>query len=810
MLKTPSRAWNQSTIRESFLPNDVDLILNLPCSFTQKPPDVGFFKVNTDAAIDSMKKRVGIGTIVRDSFGVVVALSAQTISTGFNAQIAESIAVLRGVQSGLRLFLVTMIDANDVSKLCVALSLRDKEGPDEDLKIDGEKRMAHRLVGKVLANKLVNRDVFISVISMIWSLRKGVDIEDVFGEVVEVDEGKYGNCAGKFIRVRVIIKVDVPLQQILRVDVMRDRREYAKEADGEEDYNLLYDSWLKAASPVKGGQNKMNFARSREEEKKGLAGKLVVESVGRSGCLCLLWCDEFDIVGCALSKYDGETSWVLEIGSHTILPELLPMTRMSSNAAVSVSRRFYFKQCWVEKEGELILEVEKELNSLLAEEENYWRQRSCVLNRGHSLQNVNRMLIILIPKVKREERMTDFWPISLCNVIYKNVAKSLANRFRCVPSEVISDTQSAFIPGRLISDNAIIGFECIHALKRRNKGRKRELALKLDMAKAYDRVEWKFIFALEKDCNAIRQIVNCYSSASEQLDKFNKSALCVSSMILRQRVEHLVGILWVRLLSCHDRYLRLPSFAGRSKRQLFSNICNRVWDRVKGWKNKLFSSGGKEVLLKVVVQAIPTYSMPLFRFPKSLVDDLHRLSTRFWWDQIRIHRSTWRFLCRSKDLGGLGFRDLSLFNKALLAKQASCGASTSFLWRSFVWRSELLKTGSRWVFIYKDQWLCCPSSLRQIYMPVLSEEAHGSNTVRSGYHFGCLLNSIRSSYGLGLSKSWWKFLWRLKVPPKVKLFIWRACHEWIPAMINLAKRGMQVDTLCPLCCARDESMLHAL
>ena len=81
------------------------------------------------------------------------------------------------------------------------------------------------------------------------------------------------------------------------------------------------------------------------------------------------------------------------------------------------------------------------------------------LNEGDSLEVVNRTLVTLIPKKPQAKRMSEFRPISLCNVSYKIVAKTLANKFRMVLEEVISESQSAFVPGRLISDNAVIGFE---------------------------------------------------------------------------------------------------------------------------------------------------------------------------------------------------------------------------------------------------------------------------------------------------------------------------------------------------------------
>ncbi|KAK3188889.1 hypothetical protein Dsin_028450 [Dipteronia sinensis] len=141
-----------------------------------------------------------------------------------------------------------------------------------------------------------------------------------------------------------------------------------------------------------------------------------------------------------------------------------------------------------------------------------------VLNEGTDIGAANRTLVTLIPKVRRAEKMTDFRPISLCNVLYKIVAKALANRLREVLGDVISETQSAFIPGRLISDNAIVGFKCMHALKRLKKRIRGALALKLDMSKAYDRIEWDFLNGMMSKLGFsdfwIDRIMRCVCSVS--------------------------------------------------------------------------------------------------------------------------------------------------------------------------------------------------------------------------------------------------------------------------------------------------------
>ena len=85
--------------------------------------------------------------------------------------------------------------------------------------------------------------------------------------------------------------------------------------------------------------------------------------------------------------------------------------------------------------------------------------------------------------------------------------------------------------------------------------------------------------------------------------------------------------------SRHNKYLGLPSIIGRSKKQVFVEIKERVGLKLAGWKGKLLSSSGKEILIKVVAQAIPTYTMSCFLLPKSLCDELEKMMRNFWWGQ---------------------------------------------------------------------------------------------------------------------------------------------------------------------------------
>ncbi|XP_075633544.1 uncharacterized protein LOC142606010 [Castanea sativa] len=286
------------------------------------------------------------------------------------------------------------------------------------------------------------------------------------------------------------------------------------------------------------------------------------------------------------------------------------------------------------------------------------------LNSGNMVPNINHTNIVFIPKVKNLEKMFDFRPISLCNVIYKIIFKVLANRLKQVLPQIISLAQSAFVLGRLITDKVLVAHETLHTMHCKKKGKKGSLALKLDISKAYDHVEWHFLkeimhklgfpkrwidrvmscvttpsfsvlindkpHATQTEVEVVAEFLQTYAQASSQSINLEKLSIYFSSNTPNCQKEEIKQILGVKEVDRFESYLGLPTLVERSKYHSFSYLKDSVWKKLQGWKGMLLSRARKEILIKAVAQSIPTYTMGVFQLPMKLCDELDALCAKFW------------------------------------------------------------------------------------------------------------------------------------------------------------------------------------
>lgn len=361
-------------------------------------------------------------------------------------------------------------------------------------------------------------------------------------------------------------------------------------------------------------------------------------------------------------------------------------------------------------------------------------------------EGINHTTIVLIPKVKHPQHIKDFRSI----VIYKLCSKVLANRMKGFLDGIISEEQSAFVSHRLISDNVLVAYECTHYLKRK-KGNG-ACAIKLDMAKAYDRVEWNYLRGIllhlgfddmfventsvsfsvrvngymtevfkptrrirqgdpilpylfllyaeglsyllksvgpvhisrgirvsvhapwilhllfADDCivfkeasqigaNRLQEILDIYSRGSGQLVNRDKSAVFISANCTDAMKEEVHETLQIEKKALAEKYLGLPTAVGQSTKEAFEYMPGRLRGLVGGWSGRAASCAGREVLIKSVAQAVPTYPMSCFLIPKSTCKKMKTVMANYWWggaaDSRRTHWQRWEKVTDPKVHGGI-------------------------------------------------------------------------------------------------------------------------------------------------------------
>ncbi|XP_042944549.1 uncharacterized protein LOC122278427 [Carya illinoinensis] len=234
--------------------------------------------------------------------------------------------------------------------------------------------------------------------------------------------------------------------------------------------------------------------------------------------------------------------------------------------------------------------------------------------------------------------------------------------------------------GRAITDNIMVVYETLRSMSTRIQGKSTYMALKLNMSKAYDGVEWDFLSAIMCKmgfdsrwialvmnyiksisylivlngeaqasfkptrglsmifCKAstlewrrMLSILTVYEQASGQLLNKEKSAIYFNRNTPNEYRANITRIAGVTLTTSFEKYLGLPTMVGRTKVACFHGLIDRMWSKINNWKTNKLSAVGKKVLLKSVLQAIPTYTMGIFLLPKSITNRLEQILRKFWW-----------------------------------------------------------------------------------------------------------------------------------------------------------------------------------
>ncbi|KAL0277975.1 UNVERIFIED_CONTAM: Transposon TX1 uncharacterized protein [Sesamum radiatum] len=345
---------------------------------------------------------------------------------------------------------------------------------------------------------------------------------------------------------------------------------------------------------------------------------------------------------------------------------------------------------------------------------------------GRLLKQLNATLLTLIPKVRTPHSVAEFRPISCCNVIYKVITKILVSRIRESLDLLISPSQNAFVPGRLISDNVLLAQELFSGYNQCRLPPR--CALKVDLRKAYDTVEWDFLIATLQlfgfPATFIRWIEECVTSTLlgccewwgawilrggkrsqtgrshvpisicschgsgcaigesffPGLDLFaslsglhtnpQKSQLIISKAASGLR-DSLLATLGFQEGLLPLRYLGLPLISARLSITDCQPLLQKIDSRIKGWEGVQISFAGRVQLIKSVLISFEVYWAMAFILPKGIIKEMIKRLRTFLWKGTSDYgypKVAWEAVCRPIDEGGLGIKDILALNRALMSK----------------------------------------------------------------------------------------------------------------------------------------------
>jgi hypothetical protein len=253
-----------------------------------------------------------------------------------------------------------------------------------------------------------------------------------------------------------------------------------------------------------------------------------------------------------------------------------------------------------------------------------------------------------------------------------------------------------------------------------------------------------FFRANTDQASRIKEILRQYEKGTGQLLSSDKCSIMFGQHVPDIDMQSVAYILEVNKMTMEDKYLGLPIPEGSMKQGKLISSKDKLRKKCSDWNEKYMSGAAKEALIKSVAQSISNYAMSVFKFPMGLCDDMSQIIREFWWgdedNKRKVHWLSWDKITKSKNMGGMGFKDLRMFNQALLARQAwrliqfpeslcarllkakyypsgqlidtAFSKSVAPCWQGISYGLELLKKGITWrigdgtnIRIWRDNWI---------------------------------------------------------------------------------------------------------
>ncbi|XP_024972771.1 uncharacterized protein LOC112511401 [Cynara cardunculus var. scolymus] len=365
--------------------------------------------------------------------------------------------------------------------------------------------------------------------------------------------------------------------------------------------------------------------------------------------------------------------------------------------------------------------------------------------RGNLPKNLNHTLICLLPKSVNASRVTDYRPIACCTVLYKCISKLIVNRMKDSLDSLIDKAQSAFIPGRRITDNILMAHELVSRYQT-TSGPPTERGISPGN---FIKTEKEQNHTKSNQQEKLRQLWltnQAIRSQKRQREMHQKSRSGLAPSLEKSDIyfgnvppnikEVILECLPFKLGSFPVRYLGVPLSQARLKICDYALLIANVKGRILNWKSKFLSFGGQRQLIISVLQSLQLYWMSVFLFSSGLIHDLESIFRKFLWAPREVPRGrcrlSWDMVCRPLESGGLGIKRLSTWNRALLAKHVwdivrhrdffvafisyrfvhSCGFST------FTTIRDLIMS---WNGVWPDDWCSRFAVIHNSPLPLLND-----------------------------------------------------------------------------------------